>query len=87
MTFDIKEFKDARVLITGGSGFLGTHLIKKLQTLGVREIVSVHRGNKPHKEFPGVINCVCDMSQPESVDMVRAMGNVDYVFNLAGSSD
>jgi len=87
MVFDAKKFKDVRVLITGGSGFLGTHLIKKLQMLGVREIINVHRGNKSYKELPCVMNCICDMSQPESVDRVRAMGNVDYVFNLAGLID
>lgn len=87
MAFDAKEFKEARVLITGGSGFLGTHFIKKLQTLGVREIISVHRGNKPYKELPGIINCICDMSEPESVDKVRAVGKVDYVFNLTGLID
>ncbi|MEK7074235.1 MAG: NAD-dependent epimerase/dehydratase family protein [Patescibacteria group bacterium] len=87
MPFDVKEFQDARVLITGGSGFLGTHLIKKLQILGTREIVSVHQGKKAHDIPSGVIDCVCDMSKPESIDRVRAMGNVDYIFNLAGLSD
>lgn len=87
MAFDTKEFKDARVLITGGSGFLGTHLIETLQTLGVREIINVHRGNNRGDELSGVINCIYDMSQPESVEKIRAVGNVDYVFNLAGLSD
>lgn len=87
MAFDPKDFKDVRVLITGGSGFLGTHLIETLQTLGVREIVSIHRGSKPYTKLPGIINCICDMSQPESVEKIRTLGSVDYIFNLAGLSD
>lgn len=82
-----KMFKNAKVLITGGSGFLGTHLIKKLQTLGTREIISVDKGIKAHDTLSGVIDCVCDMSQPASVDKMRAIGDVDYIFNLAGLSD
>lgn len=87
MTFNSDDIKSARILITGGSGFLGTHLIKKLQTLGAREIINIHRGNKSHHEEPGIINLLCDMSKPESIDAIRAVGNVDYIFNLAGLSD
>lgn len=87
MAFHTDYLKGARVLITGGSGFLGTHLVEALQTLSAGEIINIHRGNKSHDKAPGLIDFLCDMSKPESIDRVRAIGHVDYVFNLAGLSD
>ncbi len=82
-----EALKGSRVLVTGGSGFLGTHLLKKLRELGVGEIINLHRGNKPTYEAAGVSDAVCDLSQPESMNIVRDLGAVDYVFNLAGLSN
>ena len=83
----MSKLRGSRILITGGSGFLGMHLIEKLRELGVREIINVQRGNKPTKEQAGVCHMTCDMSRSESQQVVNSLGNVDYVFNLAGLTD
>lgn len=88
IAFNPENLKGARVLITGGSGFLGTHLIKKLQQLDAGEIISVHRsGDTSYKELHNIVRITCDMSLPESVEVIRAIGHVDYVCNLAGLTD
>ena len=87
MAFYPKDFNNARILVTGGSGFLGTHLIHTLQTFGAREIINIYRGNKSYNKKLGIINVICDLSQPESIDLIRGIGDVDYLFNLAGLSD
>lgn len=80
-------FKGTRVLVTGGSGFIGTHLIRALRECGVREVVNIHRGNKATQQVAGISDVVCDLSLSESKEIVRDVGDVDYVFNLAGFTD
>lgn len=41
------DYKGKRVLVTGGTGFIGSHLVKKLQELGAEVLVLVHK--TPHK--------------------------------------
>lgn len=87
MAFHSNDFKNARILVTGGSGFLGTHLIKALQVLGAGEIINVHKKSKSHHNASSLTNVLCDMSELASVDAMRAIGDVDYIFNLAGLTD
>lgn len=82
-----EELKGSRVLITGGSGFLGTHLIKKLRECEVAELITLQRGMKPIREATGASSVCCDLSRPESQQVIRGIGEVDYVFNLAGLID
>lgn len=84
---NVEALRGSRVLITGGSGFLGTHLIKKLRECGVAEIITLQRGNKPIREVRGISSIVSDLSQAESQNVIRGLGDVDYIFNLAGLID
>lgn len=87
MLFKTDVLRGARVLVIGGSGFIGTHLIRALREFGVREIVNMHRGNKATHQAAGILDVVCDISLSESKNIVRDLGDVDYVFNLAGFTD
>lgn len=86
----MKSYKNKRVLILGGTGFIGTNLVLSLHKLGAK-ITVVSRGNvQSAVEFPeGVTSLSLDVStiNPSSVlrlhDLVK---NNKVIFDLAGRS-
>lgn len=62
-------WKNKRVVITGGSGFLGSHLVKKLKTLHPKKIISLSS-----KDFD-----LRDFNQ-----CIKAFEKADIVIHLAG---
>jgi UDP-glucose 4-epimerase len=83
------KFRGARVLVTGGLGFLGSNLAIKLVELGAQ--VTILDSLVP--EFGGnffnidsvrerVVVNVSDMRDPHSLDIL--VREKDYIFNLAG---
>lgn len=78
--------KDKRVLITGGTGSLGTHLIKRLLNIGTcKEIVVFSRDEaKQHdmrQKFKGIKYIIGDVRNPESI--TNAVHKADIVFHTA----
>ncbi|QSQ23134.1 SDR family oxidoreductase [Pyxidicoccus parkwayensis] len=81
----MNDFKGRRVVVLGGSGFLGSHLCERLLRDGASEVVSLDNlvtGNErnlvdvaPLGNLRVVIH---DVTEPLRVD-----GPVDFVFNLA----
>ncbi len=71
------------VVVTGGGGFIGGHLIRHLKELGYKKIRSVDR--KPMDEWyqvhDGVENLVMDLDYREHC--VTAVQGVKHVYNLA----
>jgi len=69
------------VLVTGGSGFIGSHVVDKLIERNYE--VRVFDVQKPHRDdvkyYKGDIKCLGDLS--------LAMEGVDYVFHIAASSN
>lgn len=66
----------AKALVTGASGFLGTHLLELLDAKDVRVLV---RDSQPDKEVELVEGSILD---PDAV--ARAVEGVEHVYHLAG---
>ena len=79
--------KNTKTLVTGGSGFIGSHLVeelvrKKHQVTVVDNLSSGHIKNlKSVKKKIKFINC--DISK---IKLKKLLTDFDYVFHLAGLS-
>jgi nucleoside-diphosphate-sugar epimerase len=71
------------VLVTGGGGFIGGHLVRRLRDSGVGRIraVDVKPLDEWHQLFPDVDNVQANLERLE--DCQRAVAGTDTVFNLA----
>lgn len=81
------EWKGCKVLVTGGAGFIGSHLVKKLLDLGAEVYVADNfsRGRKENLDpYLDQINLYyVDLTKVENC--LLATEEVDYVFHLAAS--
>lgn len=81
----IDSIKGRKVLVTGGAGFLGRALIRRLTEAGAREIIVASRDEVKHsqirKEFPGVTCYVCDVRDLQRLK--RATYATDIVIHAA----
>jgi len=74
-------YENRKVLVTGGTGFVGTHIVGELLRHGAKVRVPVH--NRPLMVDDGNIETVrADLTSPE--DCLRATRGVDFVFHAAG---
>ena len=81
------DWKDKKVLVTGGAGFIGSHLVKKLLDMGCDVSVADNfsRGRRENIEpFLDKIHLYqVDLTKLENC--VMAAKDIDYVFHLAAS--
>jgi GDP-L-fucose synthase len=70
-------------LVTGGAGFIGTHLAKALLEQGGRVRLALHR-RAPIVRDPRIETVHADLTRQE--DCLKAMQGVDLVFHAAGAS-
>jgi len=78
--------KDKRVLITGGTGSLGTHLVKRLLKIGICKDITVFSRDeaKQHdmrQKFRGIKYIIGDVRNRESI--TNAVHKADIVFHTA----
>jgi nucleoside-diphosphate-sugar epimerase len=81
----LEEFKEQKILVVGGAGFVGSNLVKKLLEAGPRSVVivdnllSAERANVPENEAVTFIEgSITDDRVLESLT-----NDFDYVFHLA----
>jgi GDP-D-mannose 3', 5'-epimerase len=77
------NFKGQRVVVCGGGGFIGGHLVKHLLANGAAEVraVDVKPLDEWYQKFPEVENLSLDLQ--ERSDCYRATEDMDAVFQLA----
>ncbi len=77
-----KFYKGARVLVAGGTGFVGRHIVEALLKAGAKVRVPVHERSLPIAG--GAVETVrADLTQQE--DCLKACDGVQYVFQAAGA--
>src|SRR5690349_20989973 len=64
------DLRDKRIIVTGGKGFLGSHLIERLRGLGAGPIAAPRSAE-------------CDLVDPRAVEQLFAEFRPDVVFHLA----
>jgi GDP-4-dehydro-6-deoxy-D-mannose reductase len=74
-----------RVLITGGSGFVGTHLIRFLQSNAL-EIAVIALSDRTSPREPGVEYYALDIRSADHVRSVIRNVSPTYIYHLAGIS-
>lgn len=79
--------KNSKILVAGGSGFIGANLIKELISSG-NEIISISK-NKPlkKKELEKVKYIFHDLTRPLSKDIFKYLSDVQYIVNCSGYVD
>lgn len=75
-------YKDKVVLVTGGSGFVGSHIVEELLRHGAKVRVPIHKRAMPISD--GRVEIFRSNLMKEQ-DCFEAVEGVDYIFHAAGS--
>lgn len=79
--------KDSTILVTGGSGYIGNNLIKKLTKKDCK-IISINNSNLPNIcPHPNIDNFFCDLEDQEALNEIIKKQEIDYVFHMAAKSN
>ncbi len=80
-----RVFKPMRILITGASGFIGSHLVRYLSTQG-HEVIACVRNVARYTCYSEAVTCIqCDFNRHvDSSDWLPLLTNIDMVINAVG---
>lgn len=73
----------SRVFVTGGAGFLGTHVIRELRAHPGVNLVVAGDVRMPAEPEPGVVYETCDVTQPGMLEPLLLRHDIDVVVHLA----
>ena len=76
-------YQNKKILVAGASGFIGTHLTKKLSDLG-GDVIGTYLNHKPKKKIPNTKFIKADFTNYQ--DCLTATKNIDYVFMVAANT-
>lgn len=77
------EVKDVRVLITGGAGFLGSHVAEALGARPEVSLVVAGDVRRPGHPVDGVLYEECDVTRPDGLVALMRRHEIDVVVHLA----
>ncbi len=75
-------YKDKKVLVTGGTGFVGTHFVQALLDHGARVRIPIHK-RQPLISHENIETVSADLNKLE--DCLKVCEGADYVFHAAGA--
>jgi nucleoside-diphosphate-sugar epimerase len=84
---NFKEFEGSNVLITGGAGFIGSNLAKKLVEIGANVIVADNLSRGSLENLSEIINKIkfYKVDLTDINNCIKVSQGVDYIFHLASS--
>ena len=90
MLIDMSKLKDKSILVTGGAGFIGSHLVEAL--LAENEVTVLDNFSSGKREFiaPHLNNSRFHLHEADLIDTIaleKALNGVDNVFHLAANPD
>lgn len=83
MTTKAQKNKTSTVLVTGGTGFLGEAVVRRLLEVGGYRVRALARSGSPVLEDLGVELVRCDLTE-DADELAAALDGCDAVFHLAG---
>lgn len=75
--------KGSRVLVTGGSGFIGSHLVKKVVEEGCKQVVVLDKFIRPNKLPSDDKLKIIEGEITDKETLKEAIQDIDYVFHMA----
>ena len=78
-----ETYRGKRILVTGGTGCIGTQLLGQLRAWGPKSIESISRGTRRYRPVPGVRYERADVRDASAVRAAVRRSRPDVIFHLA----